>query len=62
MQRARQVTPFCTAQVLDADLAYEPPDLVVDYVDGPSLDQVVEDHGPLNAANLRNWLLTVARR
>ena len=37
VNRARQVPPFCTAEVLDADPDHEPPYLVVEYVDGPSL-------------------------
>ena len=41
--RARQVPPFCTAEVLDADTEHEPPYLVVEYVDGPSLAVVVRD-------------------
>ena len=34
VNRARQVPPFCTAEVLDADP--DPPYLVVEYVDGPA--------------------------
>ena len=37
VNRARQVSPFCTAAVLDADPEHDPPYLVVEYVDGPSL-------------------------
>ena len=37
VDRARQVPPFCTAEVLDADPDHDPPYLVVEYVDGPSL-------------------------
>jgi hypothetical protein len=49
--RARQVPPFCTAEVLDADTEHDPPYLVVEYVDGPSLASVVKDRGPLTPAN-----------
>src|SRR5262245_2519168 len=35
--RAQQVPPFCTAEVLFADPDHEPPYLVVEYVEGPSL-------------------------
>jgi hypothetical protein len=49
--RAKQVPPFCTAEVLDADTEHDPPYLVVEYVDGPSLAQVVEERGPLTPAN-----------
>ena len=50
--RARQVPPFCTAEVLDADPDAEHPYLVVEYVDGPTLAQVVDERGPLTAARL----------
>jgi hypothetical protein len=58
--RARQVPPFCTAEVLDADTEHEPPFLVVEYVDGPSLSAVVEEHGPLSPANQHGIALGVA--
>ncbi|WP_433789888.1 serine/threonine protein kinase [Actinoplanes sp. CA-252034] len=50
VNRAREVPPFCTAEVLDADPDHETPYLVVEYVDGPSLDEVVADQGPLTGA------------
>ncbi len=52
VHRARQVPPFCTAEVLDADPDAPRPYLVVEYVDGPSLADVVAERGPLRAANL----------
>ena len=60
VDRARQVPPFCTAEVLDADPDDEHPYLVVEYVDGPSLAQVVEDRGPLTASNLHSVAIGVA--
>src|SRR5690349_14179079 len=47
VNRARQVPPFCTAELLDADADHETPYLVVEYVDGPSLAEVVAEQGPL---------------
>ena len=58
--RARQVPPFCTAEVLDADPDAEHPFLVVEYVDGPTLAQVVDERGPLTAANLHSVAIGVA--
>jgi hypothetical protein len=58
--RARQVPPFCTAEVLDADPDHERPYLVVEYVDGPTLAHVVEERGPLTAANLHSVAIGVA--
>jgi len=58
--RARQVPPFCTAEVLDADPEHETPYLVVEYVDGPSLAEVVQEQGPLTAGNLHSVAIGVA--
>ncbi|MFI5495695.1 protein kinase [Actinoplanes sp. NPDC051859] len=60
VERARQVPSFCTAEVLGADLDHDPPYLVVEYVDGPSLADVVEDRGPLRAAALHSLAVGVA--
>ncbi|GAB1641232.1 serine/threonine-protein kinase [Krasilnikovia sp. MM14-A1259] len=60
VERVRQVPPFCTAEVLDADPDHELPYLVVEYVDGPSLADVVQDRGPLTAANLHSVAIGVA--
>jgi predicted Ser/Thr protein kinase len=60
VDRVRQVPPFCTAEVLDADPDHEHPYLVVEYVDGPTLAEVVEQRGPLTAANLHGVAIGVA--
>jgi hypothetical protein len=60
VNRARQVPPFCTAEVLDADPDHEPPYLVVEYVEGPSLAEVVRKQGPLGAAQLHSIAVGVA--
>jgi predicted Ser/Thr protein kinase len=60
VNRARQVPPFCTAEVLDADPDHEQPYLVVEYVDGPSLAEVVDKQGPLTASNLHSVAIGVA--
>ncbi|SDS14845.1 serine/threonine protein kinase [Actinoplanes derwentensis] len=60
VNRARQVPPFCTAEVLDADPDHEQPYLVVEYVDGPTLAEVVEQRGPLTSANLHGVAIGVA--
>ena len=43
---AQRVQPFCTAPILDADIAGTTPYIVSEFVDGPSLREVVERHGP----------------
>src|SRR3981189_1796593 len=58
--RARQVPPFCTAEVLDADTEHDPPHLVVEYVAGLSLSDVVQERGPLSPANQHGIALGVA--
>ncbi|MFI7433412.1 serine/threonine protein kinase [Micromonospora haikouensis] len=60
VNRARQVPPFCTAEVLDADPDHDPPYLVVEYVEGPSLAQLLREHGPLGAAQLHSIAVGVA--
>jgi len=60
VSRARQVPPFCTAEVLDADPDHKVPYLVVEYVDGPSLAAVVTERGPLSQSNLYALAIGVA--
>ncbi|GIF78202.1 serine/threonine protein kinase [Asanoa siamensis] len=60
VNRARQVPPFCTAEVLDADPNHDMPYLVVEYVDGPSLAAVVAERGPLSQSNLHGLAIGVA--
>jgi eukaryotic-like serine/threonine-protein kinase len=54
VERAKNVPPFCTAEVLDADPEHEPPYLVVEYVDGPTLSDIVRESGPLSGAALHS--------
>ncbi|AGZ41250.1 WD-40 repeat-containing serine/threonine protein kinase [Actinoplanes friuliensis DSM 7358] len=60
VNRARQVPPFCTAEVLDADPDHSTPYLVVEYVDGPSLAQVIAGQGPLSGGSLHSVAVGVA--
>jgi serine/threonine protein kinase len=60
VQRAREVPPFCTAEVIDADFDAERPFLVVEYIDGPTLAEAVNAHGPLRRGNLHAVALGVA--
>ncbi|MBL7253045.1 serine/threonine-protein kinase [Paractinoplanes lichenicola] len=59
VNRARQVPPFCTAEVLDADPDHPTPYLVVEYVDGPSLSEVIA-RGPLSGGSLHSVAVGVA--
>jgi hypothetical protein len=57
---AQRVRPFCTAPVLDADPAAEPPYLVTEFVNGPSLDANVAKEGPLRGADLEAVAVGIA--
>ncbi|WP_045748617.1 protein kinase domain-containing protein, partial [Actinoplanes rectilineatus] len=58
--RAKQVPPFSTAEVLDADPDHEPPYLVVEFVDGPSLAAQIRETGPLGGAALHQVAVGIA--
>ena len=60
VERSREVPSFCTAEFLGADLDHDPPYLVVEYVDGPSLDDVVVERGPLRGGALHSLAVGVA--
>ncbi|MGC5013676.1 serine/threonine protein kinase [Streptosporangium sp. DT93] len=49
---ARRVSPFCTAAVLETGLDEGRPYIVSEYVEGPTLDAVVNDEGPREGAAL----------
>jgi predicted Ser/Thr protein kinase len=49
---AQRVARFCTAQVLDAGIFERRPFIVSEYVNGPSLVEVVEQRGPRRGAAL----------
>ncbi|MEO3810822.1 serine/threonine-protein kinase [Sphaerisporangium sp. B11E5] len=46
VEAVRRVAPFCTAQVLDADLYGDRPYIVSEYVEGVSLQRYVTTEGP----------------
>ncbi|MCU7728445.1 serine/threonine protein kinase [Actinoplanes sp. KI2] len=60
VHRAQQVPSFCTAAVLDADPDGDTPYLVVEYVEGPSLQDVVEERGPMAPGDLHSVAVGVA--
>ncbi|WP_347177190.1 serine/threonine-protein kinase [Parafrankia sp. EAN1pec] len=49
---ARRVARFCTAAVLDVNVTADVPYLVTEFVDGPTLAEVVRERGPLHPAEL----------
>ncbi|GAA4233001.1 hypothetical protein GCM10022254_34400 [Actinomadura meridiana] len=57
---ARRVHRFCTAPVLDAGLDQDPPYIVTEYIDGPSLERTVGGKGPLPGSDLEGIAVGVA--
>ncbi|MBT2208678.1 MULTISPECIES: DUF4389 domain-containing protein [Actinomadura] len=57
---ARRVHRFCTAPVLDAELDQDPPYIVTEYIDGPSLEKAVLERGPLPGSDLEGLAVGVA--
>ncbi|WP_433357118.1 serine/threonine-protein kinase [Microtetraspora malaysiensis] len=55
-----RVAGFCTAQVLDADVAGGRPYIVSEYVPGPSLQQVVAENGPRVGTELQRLAVGTA--
>jgi predicted Ser/Thr protein kinase len=60
VQSAKKVARFCTAQVLDADVAGDRPYIVSEYVRGPSLYRQVLDDGPRDGATLERLAIGTA--
>ncbi|MFB9888903.1 serine/threonine-protein kinase [Planobispora takensis] len=54
------VAPFCTARVLDASVDGPRPYVVSEFVDGPSLEQRVDRHGPLRDGELERLVVGTA--
>jgi ABC-type oligopeptide transport system substrate-binding subunit/serine/threonine protein kinase len=46
LSSAKRVAPFCTARILDADVEGDVPYLVSEFIEGPSLREVVDEQGP----------------
>jgi serine/threonine protein kinase len=49
---AQKVAPFCTARILEYDVHGDQPYIVSEYIDGPSLHDVVMQDGPRGAVEL----------
>jgi serine/threonine protein kinase len=57
---ATQVAPFCTAQVIEAQLDGDLPYVVTEFVDGPTLAAQVQRHGPLRGGDLHRVAIGAA--
>ncbi|MFC5752814.1 serine/threonine-protein kinase [Actinomadura rugatobispora] len=60
LDTAKRVARFCTAAVLDADVDGDHPYIVSEYVDGPSLHQVVRAEGPRDGGVLERLAVGTA--
>jgi hypothetical protein len=60
VRAASGVAGFCTARVLDADLDAERPYYVTEYVAGPTVQEAVEESGPLSGQRLEAFAIGVA--
>ncbi|MFE3447632.1 protein kinase [Nonomuraea sp. NPDC059194] len=56
----QQVAPFCTAPVLATGAAQDRPYIVSEYVEGPTLQRVVEEQGPRTGAALHRLAIGIA--
>jgi hypothetical protein len=57
---AERVAPFCTARILDARLEGDVPFVVSEFIDGPSLHDVVTTDGPLAGSALERLAVGTA--
>ncbi|MQY02937.1 serine/threonine-protein kinase [Actinomadura macrotermitis] len=60
LDAAKRVARFCTAAVLDADVDGAQPFIVSEFVDGPSLSQVVRAEGPRSGGALERLAVGTA--
>ena len=60
VEAARKVSPFCIAQVLDADPRAEQPWIAVEYIDGPTLSAEIREKGPRTGASLQRLAVATA--
>jgi ABC-type oligopeptide transport system substrate-binding subunit len=60
LSSAKRVAPFCTAQILDAEVEGDTPYLVSEFIDGPSLREVVDARGPRSGGDLQRLAIGMA--
>lgn len=60
VESARRVATFSTARVLDVNIGGQHAYIVSEYVDGPSLEQLVRTHGPRDEDSLTRLALSTA--
>ncbi|GLY78115.1 ABC transporter substrate-binding protein [Actinoallomurus iriomotensis] len=60
LANAKRVAPFCTARIIDSDVEGDTPYLVSEYIEGPSLREVVDEHGPRTGGVLQRLAIGTA--
>lgn len=60
IEAASKVAPFCTAALLDSDINADPPYIVSEYIEGPSLRDAVLRDGPRTGAALDRLAISTA--
>jgi predicted Ser/Thr protein kinase len=60
LKAAQQVDPFCTAQIIDAEIGADLSYIVSEYIDGPSLREAVKGTEPLSGGALHRLAIGTA--
>ncbi|WP_053618072.1 serine/threonine-protein kinase [Nocardiopsis sp. NRRL B-16309] len=60
VEAARRISPFCVAQVLDADPRAERPWIASEYIEGRTLMAEIEAEGPRRGADLQRLAISTA--
>ncbi|HUR03549.1 MAG TPA: protein kinase [Nonomuraea sp.] len=60
VQVAQQVAPFCTAAVLGTGIEHDRPYIVSEFIEGPSLQRVVQEEGPRTGTSLHRLAIGTA--
>ncbi len=57
---AKRVARFCTAEVLDFNVEWDPPYIVTAYIDGPTLSRHVQKEGPIVGGDLEQLAFVIS--
>ena len=60
VQVAQQVAPFCTAAVLGTGIEHDRPYIISEFIEGPSLQRVVQEEGPRTGTSLHRLAIGTA--
>ncbi|MBR8741748.1 serine/threonine-protein kinase [Nocardiopsis sp. MG754419] len=60
VEQARRVSEFCVARILDADVETDRPWIASEYIDGPTLQDSVQNDGPRTGTELQRLAVSTA--